>query len=172
MRCPTCLFEGKRHSVTAAGPPRNDGVIPHDEFWDEDRQHHIHDPTVQTGGFSCSNGHIWALSYLTRCPCQDCDWNLRPETRAQCGAPIPGRAETIAAFRARKLSQWLRLRARIVGLRLENGGAFFTSFAAVMVGPEENHVVVFGETPLDKGSFIDLSDQDVIALFNGDGHGC
>lgn len=171
MRCPTCLFEGKRHTVFALGQPRNNGVIPHTEFWDDDSGHHVHDPTVSFGGFYCSNGHQWTMSYMTRCPQACCDWNLRPEARAQYDVVIPGRAETIAAFRARKLSQWLRLRERVGGpLYLENSGTFFTSFAAVMPTSADNHVVVFGETPFDKGSFIDLRDQDVIALFNGDWH--
>lgn len=175
MRCPTCLFDQKPHTVMSLSGRGTDGQLAAVEFWDEAEGHHIHDPTVSYGWFACSNGHEWKLSHITRCQAAGCDWNLRPETRGQLTAPIPGRPqETIGEFRARKISQWLRIKERIPMLRMENAGFYFGTFTAVdMSNNERYHAVIFGALPYPDsghsltGAFIDLTDQEIITYFNG-----
>lgn len=175
MRCPTCLFDQKPHIVRAFGRFRDGTPTACEELWDERGQHHVHDASPHVGAFACSNGHEWRLTHITRCQAEGCDWNMRPETRGQLTAPIPGRPqETIGEFRARKISQWLRIKERIPMLRMENAGFYFGTFTAVdMSNNERYHAVIFGALPYPDsghsltGDFIDLTDQEIITYFNG-----
>jgi hypothetical protein len=165
MRCPTCTFEKRSHTVTANGAPTTPtGTLPVLEFWDASDAYHVHDATVRMGRFDCSNGHQWWHSHMTRCPQQHCDWNLRPETRAQLTALIPGKSESLADFRTRKISQFLRIQESVIGLRLENSGSYFTWFNAVTRGGAS---VVFGATVFDYMDHLDLTDVQIMSYFNG-----
>lgn len=170
MRCPTCLFDGVSHSVRADGPPGHNGNLPAEEFWDELGQHHVHDATLHFGRFSCSNGHEWALEHITRCPQFRCSWNLRPATRAQLNVQIPGwrPTETMAEFRSRKLSQWLRIGKRYGPLRMENSGMFFCTFEAVDTSNPAARFV-FGAIPVERPDrmMVDSTDDEIIMYFNG-----
>lgn len=173
MRCPTCLYEGKSHSVHTVGRFGDNGTLPCEVYWDEHEQAHVHDPTLKFGLLKCSNGHEWKVEHITRCPQSDCEWNISPATRNQISALIPGRQESIADFRCRKISQFLRIRKLIPLLRLENCGVFFGEFIAVLNDPMGGFIapsptLVFGQLPYPQQRFIDLTDREIIAFFNGD----
>jgi hypothetical protein len=172
MRCPTCLYEGTPHSVRAYGPPRHDGELPAEEFWDESGQHHVHDATRHFGQFGCSNGHEWSIEHITRCPQFSCSCNLRPATRAQLDVQIPGwnPKETMAEFRSRKISQFIRLKKRLPSLRMEESGLFFCTFTAIDDSdPAIMTRIEFGSIPVERKDrmFIDLTDKEIITYFNG-----
>lgn len=168
MRCPTCLFEGKTHSVVANNAPAPSQQLAVAESWDEANHHHVHDSTIKFGFFSCSNGHDWNVTHTSRCPADSCDWNWRPEIRGQVHVQIPGRPETYAEFRSRKLSQFARMKEQIPRLWLDNlPKAFWCYFGAGVGGVGH---IVFGEIRIVKPGVVeitDLSDAEIATYFNG-----
>lgn len=69
MKCPECVKEGKRSTVSGAGwgyttamycPP----------YYDEDGRLHTHDRNFSTTKMGCSNGHEWReTSDYPKCWC-------------------------------------------------------------------------------------------------------
>jgi len=47
------------------------GWEPH---YDEDGNHHNHNPNKRTNGYKCSNGHEWQTVSKQRCPNAECDY--------------------------------------------------------------------------------------------------
>jgi hypothetical protein len=173
MRCPTCLYEGTPHVVETIGAPVSD-KLPPVEFWDAMEHHHVHDASVRSGGFQCSHGHQWRVESITRCPQFHCSWNLRPVARAQLDVQIPGVSarETMAEFRARKISQFIRLKKRLPSLRMEESGLFFCTFTAIEDG-DPTARIEFGSIPVERKDrmFIDRTDSEVVDYFNGASNG-
>lgn len=175
MRCPTCEFAGTEHSVKALRYAIGANANPVAEFWDEHDVHHIHDPAVKVGPFFCSNGHEWQLSHSSICLAPGCEWNLRPEVRGQLSAMIPGRNETMASFRIRKIDQFLLLRRVFPVLKLENSGPYFGTF--VVVNPSNGADLLTGQLPraanpkilrdLAPKPFVDVTDEEAMRYFNG-----
>lgn len=165
MRCPTCEYAGTVHTVRAPSPTWTDRQ-PAEEFWDEQDSYHVHDPSMKVGAFFCSGGHDWKLSHIGICPTVGCEWNLRPEVRGQATWMIPGRNETMASFRARKITQFLELRKTIPDLYLENGSPHFGTF--VIVQMPGGAALLTGQLPRRTNptlEFVDVTDEEVLHYF-------
>lgn len=71
MVCPVCkkaglkskVFEGDMGTTLLAGS----------SFYDEEGNHHRHNPNTYTTCYSCSNGHNWTVKSKQRCAF--CDYN-------------------------------------------------------------------------------------------------
>ena len=66
--CEECKKEGKKSIVRYRGSSKTlmGGCWP---FWDEDGQHHHHDPNTTTHAYECSNGHAWTEKEKPTCWC-------------------------------------------------------------------------------------------------------
>lgn len=170
MRCPTCEFDGREHSVKALNRPMPGNPLVTEESWDRTGSHHVHNSTMNVALFLCSNGHEWQHAHIQRCPTMDCEWNLRPETRGQLTAKIPGRNETMASFRSRKITQFLKVREKFPELHLDNSGPYFGTFVLVLMPGGAS--LVTGQMPR-RGNptleFIDVTDAEAVAYFSGGG---
>lgn len=164
MRCPTCEFDGREHSVKALNRPMPGNPLVTEESWDRTGSHHVHNSTMNVALFLCSNGHEWQHAHIQRCPTIDCEWNFRPETRGQLTANIPGRNETMASFRSRKITQFLWLRERFSDLLLENSGPYFGTF--VVVNPATEGALLTGQLPGRDIPFTDICDVDAVRYFD------
>lgn len=66
MKCPVCIKEGERSTVSGGG-----GFVtsmPIHAFWDEDGKYHVHNPNERNWGYSCSRGHRWVEGGTPLCP--------------------------------------------------------------------------------------------------------
>lgn len=78
MKCSTCIEEGKRSQVSSLGGTRT--LMHAHSFYDEDGEHHYHDPNTETANYRCSEGHEWQESSKGSCWC---GW---PEKKAEAPA--------------------------------------------------------------------------------------
>lgn len=80
MRCPTCVSENKRSTVTVGQPAKTVNGVPV-QFFDEDGQYHYHDPAKYSTPHKCSNGHLFDIASVHGCP--QCGDTWRPENQAK-----------------------------------------------------------------------------------------
>jgi hypothetical protein len=69
VKCPTCVREGLRSSLTPYSLPVT--LMGSRRWYDEDGAYHVHDPNRVGQRFACSNGHQFETSYTPRCPAGD-----------------------------------------------------------------------------------------------------
>lgn len=92
MRCPLCAQAGNEHELMIDGnPARNLRQVT--EYWDRDNKFHAHDRQRRGMNLRCSNGHAFTITFLSKCPRVDCEWNQQPETHAGTGWPEPAKTE-------------------------------------------------------------------------------
>jgi hypothetical protein len=72
MRCPTCVSEGERSTVTVGGGSVT--LMHSSPFFDEDGAYHSHDPNIHTQSYACSRGHRWTEQTKAKCPADGCTW--------------------------------------------------------------------------------------------------
>lgn len=93
MRCPLCVSAGAEHVLHVDGhPPPNE--MRHSEWWDERGRHHVHDPQRRDCHLRCSNQHHFTVTFISRCPTMNCEWNDQPEVTTGVGWPAPAEAPT------------------------------------------------------------------------------
>ena len=64
MICKECKSENKKSTITPnGGSVTCMGFSP---YWDEDGEYHYHNPNRYSEWYSCSNGHVWGTSTLTK----------------------------------------------------------------------------------------------------------
>lgn len=68
MKCTECHKHGQTSCVFSLGSSSTllGGQV---EFWDVDGNRHIHDPSVVTTDYRCSNGHVWTEKRGGSCWC-------------------------------------------------------------------------------------------------------
>lgn len=76
-------------------------------------------------------------------------------------------SETWDAWSIRKSEQAERLKAAILGLRIDNSGDYETRWLAIADRGEHVSVVVFGQTDICGRREIDATDDEVLSVFNG-----
>ncbi len=67
MKCPQCVKEGKRSTVTPGFSSTTAMYCA--PYYDEDGKHHHHDLNMTTTGYACSNGHEWTEGKRGSCWC-------------------------------------------------------------------------------------------------------
>ena len=75
MKCPECVKEGKKSKILVTYGERTLMAAVDGDFYDEDGNHHRHDPNTQKILYRCSNGHKWSETVRGRCPHDWCEWN-------------------------------------------------------------------------------------------------
>lgn len=66
MICPECKKENVKSKVYSGGGSST--LLGWETYYDEDGYFHIHDPNWKTTGYTCSNGHRWAMRSKKECP--------------------------------------------------------------------------------------------------------
>ena len=67
MKCPVCLIEHTKSTVTEGGGART--LMGHLPFHDEEGKRHDHDPNISTTGYKCSRGHVFSVALKRSCWC-------------------------------------------------------------------------------------------------------
>lgn len=67
MKCPTCVEQGLRSTVTEG--PSLTTAMAYQPFYDEEGRYHVHDMNRQTTEYECSNGHAWSVTGIRPCWC-------------------------------------------------------------------------------------------------------
>lgn len=78
LKCPQCIEEGTRSKVYTNGSTST-LLGWRGPYYDEDGEHHSHDPNQVTSHYSCDNGHQFAASRRRACPNRKCDYGKSPE---------------------------------------------------------------------------------------------
>lgn len=65
MQCPICEKTGKISNVMSVGSTST--IASTQEFFDEFKRYHFHNPKVVTHNFQCSNGHSFVSRNTTGC---------------------------------------------------------------------------------------------------------
>ena len=68
LKCPECVELGLRSTVTV-GVGMTTLMNTH-QFYDEDGKYHFHDPNHSSTSYTCSQGHEWSTSHVSKCWCQ------------------------------------------------------------------------------------------------------
>lgn len=80
MKCPTCVEQGERSTVTEGGGTTT--LMGFSPFYDEDGVRHFHDGNTTTTSYRCSRGHSWSEKSKHRCSAPGCDFGvLLPDKR-------------------------------------------------------------------------------------------
>lgn len=66
--CPFCKRDGKKSKVFPGGSSQT--LMMYTEFYDEEGNHHFHNPNWTTTNYSCSNGHHWVNQTRSKCFCE------------------------------------------------------------------------------------------------------
>lgn len=74
MKCPECEKEGKKSCVYIGGTFVT--LMSVFSYYDEDGNHHTHNPNTSTTNYSCSNGHKWSDSTEGSIQSSSCPMNL------------------------------------------------------------------------------------------------
>ena len=72
MKCPQCEAENTKSTVRDFGGSRTQ--MGRSLYYDEDGQHHVHDPNRSTYKFYCSNGHEFQVSSRDGCHVAGCSF--------------------------------------------------------------------------------------------------
>jgi len=75
MICEKCKEQGLKSTVRIL--PGTSTLMYSAPFYDENGVYHDHDPNHHSGGYRCSNGHQWRVSYQASCP--NCDYGGNKE---------------------------------------------------------------------------------------------
>jgi hypothetical protein len=68
MKCPECVKAGQRSEVYDLGSSTT--LMGVHAYYDENGQHHYHDPNKTTTGYRCSKGHEWSDTTRNFCWCE------------------------------------------------------------------------------------------------------
>ena len=65
MKCEACVRDGKRSTVHELSSITTS--LQSNYFFDEDGEHHFHNPNVTTSSWRCSNGHEFVREGRSEC---------------------------------------------------------------------------------------------------------
>lgn len=70
MKCPACVKEGKKSTLTQNGVTMSTCGMPA-QYYDEDGSFHCHDNNKHAENYRCSNGHYMSVTSVKASTCCD-----------------------------------------------------------------------------------------------------
>ena len=72
-RCPQCVREGLKSKFVVEGSELVTDKLK-ERYYDEEGEHHFHDPNLKVGEWSCSNNHTGTYNKFYLCCVRNCEY--------------------------------------------------------------------------------------------------